>query len=98
MGVAGSYDVSVSTPMGEQKGTLTVIPDGDSFSGALASPMGHAAITGGKIAGDTLRWQMQISTPMSLSLDCEATVSGDAISGSVKAGVFGSMPLEGVRA
>lgn len=98
MGVAGTYDVSVKTPMGEQKGTLTVIPDGDGFSGELASPMGQAAITGGTIAGDTLRWKMQISVPMSLALDCEATVSGDVISGRVKAGVFGSMPLEGTRA
>ena len=97
MAVAGSYDVSVKTPMGEQKGTLTVVPDGDSFSGELAGTMGTAAITGGKVSGDTLSWKMGISVPMPLSLDCEATITGDTLTGKVSAGAFGSMPLEGKR-
>jgi len=97
MGVAGTYEVSVKTPMGEQKGRLTVVPDGDTFSGQLSGALGQVAITGGRVSGDSLSWQMGITTPMPLSLDCEATVSGDRLSGTVKAGVFGSMALEGVR-
>ena len=98
MAVAGTYDVSVKTPMGEQKGTFTVVPEGDRFSGELASPMGRAEIKDGKVSGNRLTWKMNISLPMPLNLDCEASVSGDRLSGTVKAGVFGSMPLEGVRA
>ncbi|MBA17487.1 MAG: hypothetical protein CMN73_14205, partial [Sphingomonas sp.] len=30
--------------------------------------------------------------------DCEATVDGDSINGTVTAGAFGSFPLTGVRA
>jgi len=97
MGVAGTYDIAVKTPMGDQKGTLTVVPEGDGWSGHLAGALGQVPITGGRIAGDTLTWQMGITTPMNLSLDCEATVTGDTLSGNVKAGVFGSMPLEGTR-
>lgn len=97
MGVAGTYDVTVKTPMGNQQGTLTVTPDGDAFSGELVSPMGRSAITGGTVSGDRLTWQMGITSPMPLTLDCEATITGDTLSGSVKAGVFGSMALEGVR-
>ena len=97
MGVAGTYDVTVKTPLGPQQGTLTIVPDGDSFSGNLAGALGQVPITGGRIAGDKLTWQMGITTPMPLALDCEATVTGDALSGNVSAGAFGSMALNGVR-
>ena len=97
MGVAGTYDVSVKSPMGELTGVLTVVPEGESFSGQLSGALGQVPISGGRIAGDTLTWQMGITSPMPLSLDCQATVSGDSLSGSVKAGAFGSMALEGVR-
>jgi len=97
MGVAGTYDVLVKTPMGDQKGRLTVVPEGESFSGKLSGALGEVPITGGRVNGDTIAWQMGISVPMPLSLDCEATISGDSLSGTVKAGAFGAMPLEGVR-
>lgn len=97
MGVAGTYDVTVKTPMGDQKGTLTVVPSGESFTGKLESPMGAAEIADGKVSGDSLSWKMGISVPMAMSLDCEATVTGNSLAGSVKAGVFGSMALTGVR-
>lgn len=97
MGVAGTYAVVVKTPMGDQKGSLTVVPDGDSFSGKLSGALGEVPISGGRVSGDTISWQMGISVPMPLSLDCEATISGDSLSGSVKAGAFGSLPIEGTR-
>lgn len=99
MSVAGTYDISVKTPMGEQKGSFTVTVDGDAFTGNLSSgSMGTMEINGGKVSGNTLSWQMDMKVPMPMTLDCEATVDGDAITGSVKAGAFGSMPLEGTRA
>ena len=97
MGVAGTYDVTVKTPMGDQKGQLTIVPEGESFSGKLSGALGEVPITGGRVAGDTISWQMGISVPMPLSLDCVATISGDSLSGSVKAGAFGAMALEGQR-
>ena len=97
MSVAGTYDVTVKTPMGDQQGALTVVAEGESFSGQLTGALGQVPITGGRIAGDTITWQMGITMPMALALECEATISGDSLSGTVKAGLFGSMPLEGVR-
>jgi hypothetical protein len=40
---------------------------------------------------------MDMTVPMPMSLDATATVDGDAISGEVKAGAFGSMGLSGTR-
>jgi len=99
MSVAGTYDVVIKTPMGDQKGKLTVTPNGDSFSGVVASDMmGSMDIAGGKVSGDTITWTMDMKVPMPMTLEGEATVAGDAISGSVKAGAFGSMALSGKRA
>jgi hypothetical protein len=38
-----------------------------------------------------------MKVPMPMTLEGTATVDGDAITGSVKAGMFGSMALSGTR-
>lgn len=99
MSVAGTYDIVIKTPMGDQKGKLTVDPNGDSFTGNVASDMmGTMDVADGKVSGNTITWKMDMKVPMPMTLEGEATVEGDAISGSVKAGAFGSMPLSGTRA
>ena len=97
MTVAGTYEVVTKTPMGDQKSTLTVNVSGDAFSGSNVGPMGSLDITDGKVDGQTISWSSKITTPMPMTLDCTATIDGDAISGTVKAGMFGSFPLNGSR-
>lgn len=98
MSVAGTYDIVTKTPMGDQKGTFTVNVSGSSFTGAVAGPMGDMDVKDGTVDGNKLAWKMDMKVPMPMELECEATVDGDAISGSVKAGAFGSMALSGTRA
>jgi len=99
MSVSGTYDVSIKTPMGDQKGKLTVNASGDSFSGNVASDMmGTMDIAGGTVSGNTLTWTMDMKVPMPMTLECEATVDGDAITGTIKAGMFGAMAMSGSRA
>ncbi|MDE2403730.1 MAG: hypothetical protein KGM17_03310 [Sphingomonadales bacterium] len=98
MSAAGTWNVTVKTPMGDQNGTFTVAVDGDSFVGTLTSPMmGSLATEGGKIDGPTLTWKMEMKVPMPMSLDGEAKVDGDTLSGKVVAGAFGAMALTGTR-
>ncbi|WP_082703427.1 hypothetical protein [Novosphingobium sp. Fuku2-ISO-50] len=97
MTVAGTYEVVTKTPMGDQKSTLTVNVSGDAFTGSNVGPMGSLDITDGKVDGQTISWSSKITTPMPMTLDCKATIDGDAISGTVKAGMFGSFPLNGSR-
>lgn len=101
MSVAGTYDCIVKTPMGDQKGVFTVVPgdDGSSFSGSLTSDMmGSMDIAGGSISGDTLSWKMDMKVPMPMTLDCNATVDGDALTGKIDTGSFGTMEISGTRA
>ncbi|MBX7502078.1 MULTISPECIES: hypothetical protein [Qipengyuania] len=97
MSVAGTYDTTVKSPMGDQKGTLTVNPDGDSWTGQMAGGMGSMDITDGKVDGNTITWSMNMTVPMPMTLNCTATIDGDALTGTVNAGAFGDMPLTGTR-
>lgn len=100
MSVAGTYTTTVKSPMGDQKGTLTVNPsdDGSSWTGNMAGGMGSMDIKDGTVSGNTLHWKMDMTVPMPMTLTCEATVDGDSITGKVNAGAFGDMPLSGERA
>jgi hypothetical protein len=97
MSVAGSYECVTKTPMGDQKSVLTVNVDGDSWSGSNAGAQGTIECTDGKVSGNTITWKMAMTVPMPMTLEGEATVDGDAINGSVKAGAFGSFPMNGTR-
>lgn len=98
MSVAGTYDCVTNTPLGRQKGVLTIVPgDGDSFTGNITGDLGSMDIADGRIAGETLKWSMKMTSPMPMDLDCTATVEGDQLTGQIKAGMFGSMELTGTR-
>lgn len=97
MALDGVYETTVKSPLGDQKATLTVKTDGDTWSGSQVGAMGSAEISGGKIDGNTITWSMNVSVPMPMTLDCKATIDGDTVTGSVTAGAFGSFPLTGTR-
>ena len=94
--VDGTYDVTVKSPLGDQKSTLTVKSDGSNFTGTNAGAMGSDEVSG-TVEGNTLTWKQQITVPMPMTLDCQATVDGDSINGTVGAGAFGSFPMMGTR-
>lgn len=97
MSVAGSYECVVKSPMGDQKSTLTVNVDGDTWTGTNAGVQGSIDVYDGKVDGNTLTWKMDMKVPMPMTLEGTATVDGETITGSVKAGMFGSMPMSGTR-
>lgn len=97
MSVDGAWKTTVNSPMGVQEGTLEIAASGDSFTGKMGGRMGEQAISG-KVDGETATWSASITSPFPMTLEFTVTVSGDTMSGSVKAGAFGSSPLTGVRA
>jgi hypothetical protein len=97
MSVAGSYNCVVKSPMGDQKSVMTVNVDGDSWTGSNVGDQGSLECTDGKVDGNTITWKMAMTVPMPMTLECTATVDGDKIDGSVKAGMFGTFPMTGTR-
>ena len=59
-----------------------------SGTGKTSGRMGDSEISG-KVNGDTLTWSANITQPMPMTLEFEATVDGDAMKGNVKLGAFG---------
>lgn len=95
--VAGNYDCVTKSPMGDQKSIFSVQVDGDSFTGQNAGAMGAMDVENGKVDGNRLTWTMNMKVPMPMTLECEATVDGDTLTGTIKAGAFGSMAMSGTR-
>jgi hypothetical protein len=94
--IDGSYDCTVKSPLGDQKMTLTVNSTGSTFTGAVSGAMGSMDVTG-EVDGNRITWKQSMTVPMPMTLDCEATVEGDVLAGSVGAGAFGSFPMSGTR-
>lgn len=97
MSVAGSYDCITKSPMGDQKSVFTIEVDGDTFTGKNAGALGSMDVVDGKVNGNTITWKMNMTVPMPMTLDGEATIDGDTLTGTVKAGAFGSMAMTGTR-
>ena len=93
MSVDGTYDCVTKSPMGDQKSKFTVKSDGDSFTGNNAGAMGALDV----VDGNRLTWKMNMTVPMPMTLECDATIDGDQLNGNIKAGAFGSMPMTGTR-
>ncbi|HEY9217602.1 MAG TPA: hypothetical protein VIO94_06095 [Phenylobacterium sp.] len=92
----GNWKITINTPMGAQEVNASITTQGDTFTGSTSGRMGEQKVEG-KVNGDTLTWSTNISQPMPMTLEFEATVNGDNMSGTVQLGAFGSAPLSGVR-
>ena len=97
MSVAGTYECVTKTPMGDQKSDMTITVDGDTFTGTNAGAMGALSLDNGKVDGNTITWSMNMTVPMPMTLEGEATIDGDTLTGGVKAGAFGTFPISGTR-
>lgn len=98
MGVDGKWNLKIKTPMGEQGGVLELKADGGKLTGQMSGNMGSVAIENGSTAGDAVKWSAKVTSPMPIQLDFDGKVEGDAISGTVKLGAFGSSTFSGTRA
>ena len=96
MSADGNWKITISTPMGPQEMTVAIATQGDAFTGKAQSAMGDTDFSG-KVAGDTLTWSADITSPMPMRLDFEAKVDGDRMTGNVKLGAFGNGAMTGQR-
>ena len=98
MSVAGTFDCITKSPMGDQKSVLTIVPGDDgTFTGTNQGATGSMEVENGKIDGNKLTWTMNMTVPMPMKLEGEATIEGDKLVGNVNAGAFGSMAMTGER-
>lgn len=96
MTVSGKWNIEIKSPMGAQKASLDLKTDGGALSGTQSGQQGSQDISG-KVDGNNVSWAVTITQPFPMTLEFSGAVDGDAISGNVKAGNFGSFPWSGSR-
>ena len=90
------WKIVLTAPTGAQSMKGRLVTRGEVLTGTLYSDLGDQDFEG-VVAGDTLRWEMKVTQPMSLTLKYDVKVEGDRLTGKVKMGMFGTAKLAGER-
>lgn len=99
MAVNGKWNISIQSPVGDREAQLALTEgDGGALTGTMTGDMGDVPVENGKNDDGTLKWECKISSPMPMTLEFSGAVDGDAISGSVKLGMFGESKFSGTAA
>ena len=98
MAVDGTWKIAMETPLGTRNATLTLAASGGTLTGKMSGEAGSTDIADGQVNGNQLSFSVDITQPMPLTLEFNATVEGDKLSGNVKLGMYGNAPLTGTRA
>jgi hypothetical protein len=97
MSADGTWNLSMQTPLGDRKATLTLASAGGALTGKLTGEEGNTTdIYEGKLDGNSASWKADIKSPMPLTLSFTSTVDGDNMAGNVSA-VVGSWPFSGTK-
>lgn len=91
------WDCITRAPFGEQASVLTIVRDGDSFTGSNVADIGELPVLDGRIEGNRLVWKMPTKKPMPMTLVGKAIIHGDQLTGTVTMGAFGRAEMTGTR-
>ena len=94
----GTWNLTMQTPMGERRSTLTLSTAGGALTGKQEAEGNTTDIAEGSVNGNELSWKVSITNPMPLTLTFTGTVDGNSLNGNADTGMFGSFPFEGTRA
>jgi hypothetical protein len=98
MAADGTWNLTMDTPMGERRSTLTLSTSGGTLTGKQEAEGNTTDIAEGSVNGNNLSWKVSITNPMPLTLTFNGTVEGNNLTGTADTGMFGSFPFEGTRA
>jgi hypothetical protein len=97
MAVDGTYDFTLQTPMGPQKGKMVLETNGNTITGSFQGMMGVDPIQTGTANGDEFECLVEARSPMGpIKVTVKAKVEGDTLSGTATT-PFGPAPLTGTR-
>ena len=95
MSIVGTWNVSIATPMGAQAISLEFSDEqtGVARRGADSVPLQDVSV-----AGDTATFTVALTQPVRVTGQCAIEINGDAMTGTARAGFFGTFALTGSRA
>ena len=91
----GLYEISTKTPMGELKGNLKLICNGNELSGYIDAMGKRNNFSGGKVIGNKCMISGNVSTPIaSIKYDIQGELVGNVLNIDAKTNM-GSFKLQG---
>ena len=97
MSTEAHWHITVDTPVGQQRGSLALSLNGASCGGRLFSEAGELVLQNGTVHNDELRWQLQLSRPIPMTIECLAQITGNTIQGTATVAAFGDITFTGTR-
>ncbi len=98
MSFAGTWNITMKTPMGDREAVMTLTEDGGALSGTMEADGNTIDVQEGSLADGRGKWKADLTSPMPITLEFDCGVDGDALEGTVKLGMFGSSNVSGTRA
>ncbi|MFD6886651.1 hypothetical protein [Streptomyces sp. NPDC059957] len=97
MSVEGTWDLSISTPIGRIKAVVELLREAGVLTGSAHGageevPLGDIALD-----GDRLTWKQSVTKPVRLNLAFAVTVDGDTLTGTSRAGRLPAAKVTGQR-
>ncbi|QIG79653.1 PQQ-dependent dehydrogenase, methanol/ethanol family [Stakelama tenebrarum] len=93
---AGSWDLSIDSPVGEQKAVANLSVDGNRITGTVAASQGSLDVSG-TVENGRAKFSGKSNVPFPMTIEYDLVVDGDSLSGKSKSGPFGTFPVSGTR-
>lgn len=97
MSVEGTWDLTISTPIGRIKAIIELRRENGVLAGSAHGAGEQVPLHEVVLDGDQLTWRQAITKPMRLNLAFAVTVDGDSLAGTSKAGRLPSSKVVGQR-
>jgi hypothetical protein len=97
MSVEGTWDLTISTPIGRIEAIVELRRDQGVLTGSADGAGEQVPLHDIVLDGDHLTWRQAITKPLRLNLDFAVTVDGDHLTGTSKAGRLPSSKVVGQR-
>jgi len=98
MSFDGKWNIVMKTPMGDREAEITLAQDGDALTGEAVADGTATPIKNGKVEDGHAKFEMDLTSPMPITLEFDLEAEGDALNGNVKLGMFGNSGVTGTRA
>ncbi|MDI4647731.1 DJ-1/PfpI family protein [Cohnella hashimotonis] len=94
---AGEWAITIATPVGKMAVKLLILAANGKLEGTATQGDEKSELLNLALEGHILRWSQRITKPMRLNLAFEVSVSGDRMTGIVRAGFLPASRLSGTR-
>lgn len=98
MNADGKWALTVKSPLGIKTDELELKTVGGVLTGTqISAELGTHPDLAIKVDGDELSWSVPVTKPMKLTLQFTLKMTGDSMTGTVKAAMLGTAPVTGKR-